>query len=142
MELSVSRVDAGPRRALHRELVLKSELAAVIDSLVGQLRGEVLLVQPLLAELVEFDFPGEVSSDQFLDFVADRGLEVVLVDLLQKVHFVEVDIRGTGEELGHVPFQHGEGRVEVFEHSDDGVLAFDGILGTLQGSLAVEGTVE
>lgn len=104
-----------------------------------QLRGEVLLVQPLLAELVELDFTGEVSPNQFLYFVTNRWLEVVLVDLRQQVDLVEVHRGGTGEELRHVPFQHGQGCVEILQYSYDGVLAFDGILGTLQGSLAVEG---
>lgn len=72
-----------------------------------QLRGEELLVQSLLAELIELDFTGEVSPNQFLDFVANRWLEVVLVDLRQQIDLVEVHRGGTGEELRYVLFQHG-----------------------------------
>lgn len=109
-------------------------------SMVRKLRREVLLVQSLLAELVELDLAGKVSSDQLLDLLGDGRLEVVLVDLLEQVHLVEVDGGRPGEELGHVLFENGEGRVEIFQDSDYGVLAFNGVLGAFQRSGAVEGS--
>lgn len=42
-------------------------------------------MQPLLAELVELDLPGEVGADDLLDGLGDGRLERVAVDAVERV---------------------------------------------------------
>lgn len=45
--------------------------------------GQILFMQSLAAELIEFDFIGKIATHNILDMLADRWLKVVFVDLGQ-----------------------------------------------------------
>lgn len=79
---------------------------------------EELRLKPLLAELVEFDFTRKVLSDEILDLLAHRWLEVVLVDVVEVLDLVVVDLGGTGEEPRNVLLEHGESRVQILQHAN------------------------
>jgi hypothetical protein len=52
-----------------------------LDFILFEIKGQVLLVKPLLAELEELDLPGEVLADDLLRGLGHRRLVDVPVDL-------------------------------------------------------------
>ena len=53
-----------------------------------QLEGQVLLVEPLLAKLEEFNLSSEVLSDQVLGILGNWGLVNISVDLREFLDLV------------------------------------------------------
>ena len=63
-------------------------------------------MKPLFAKLVKFDLPGEILSDNVLDFLADRRFERVFIDFVEIVNFVPVDIFGAFEKPRDILFKN------------------------------------
>lgn len=54
----------------------------LLSSRASQVQRQSLSVQPLPAELIELDLPGEIPPHYVLDGFADRRFERVVVDLV------------------------------------------------------------
>lgn len=76
-------------------------------------------MQSLLAEIVKLNFPREVLANEILNMLAYWWLEVVLVDFIEVLDFVEIDFSRASKESRNVFLEDSQSGVHILEDSDD-----------------------